>query len=362
MELTRRGLLHTVLAASAGLGLAFAGRAAEPVLAMADEGETRIFTDSCGREVEVPAHITAVAPSGALAQMVLLTYDPSVLCGLASSPNEGEEHYFGIKGDDYLVFGHIYGGKGDFNKEMVAAAGTQIVIDIGEAKKTIVEDLDQLQNDIGIPCVHIESSMDSYADAYTMLGDLLGNTERAAELAAYCSAAYADTQAIVETIPDDERALVAFLIDETHAIAATSYQGQVVDNAATNVVVIDDVTGSGLGNEISLEQLALWDPQMLFIADEDLYDAVADDPAWSTLTAVANGDYYLVPSVPYGWLNSPPGVNQLLGAQWFPRVCYPELFDDDMRDIICNFYKTMYGYELSDDEYAELTAKSVPAA
>jgi iron complex transport system substrate-binding protein len=54
-------------------------------------------------------------------------------------------------------------------------------------------------------------------------------------------------------------------------------------------------------------------------------------------------------------------VNQLLGSLWFPRVCYPELFDDDLQDVVTEYYSIMYGYDLTDEEYEELTAHSIPA-
>lgn len=345
--------------AGAGLSLTAPAWAADGT-AQTEEEETILFTDSAGREVEIPANITSVAPSGPLAQMVLLTFDPSILGGLSGEPSEAVEQYFGIDGDDYAYFGQIYGGKGNTaNLEELAASGCQLIIDIGEAKSTIVEDLDDLQASTGIPCIHIETSIATYGDAYRTLGQILGNEERGEELGEYCDRAYADTQAVVETIADEDRANVAYVTDETHAIAYTSYQGQVVDNAANNVVVVEEVSGSS--NEISVEQLAEWDPDLLFISDEDLYNSVADDPVWSTLSAVENGTYYLVPTTPYNWLNGPPSVNQLLGSLWFPRVCYPELFDDDLQDVVTEYYSIMYGYDLTDEEYEELIANSIPA-
>ena len=37
-----------------------------------DSSETTLFTDSCGREVEIPKKLSRVAPSGGVAQMVLV--------------------------------------------------------------------------------------------------------------------------------------------------------------------------------------------------------------------------------------------------------------------------------------------------
>lgn len=368
-----RGLVAAPLCVAAGLGTWHAalakgasssesdGMSAGKASAAAD-GKTVSFTDSCGREVQVPAAPTKIAPSGPLAQLVLLTFGPSLLCGLATELTDDQKLYTGMDGDGLPVFGQVYGGKGDFNKEEVAAAGTQLIIDIGEAKKTIVEDMDALQQDTGIACVHIESSISSYDSAYTLLGQLLGNEERAGELADYCKGAYESTEKVLAGIPEDQRVTIAFLTDETHAIAKGSFQGQVVDNTADNVVVLDDVVGNGQGNEISEEQLAAWDPQVLLVSDAELYGRMADDPVWSTLGAVSSDTYYQVPTSPYNWLSSPPSVNQVLGMQWLPRVCYPESFDDEMRDVVSDYFKVMYGYELTDDDWATIEASSVPRA
>ncbi len=55
---------------------------------------TTTVTDSCGRQVEVPAEITAVAASGGTAQMILMTIAPDLLVGLSSSPSRAQRAYF----------------------------------------------------------------------------------------------------------------------------------------------------------------------------------------------------------------------------------------------------------------------------
>ena len=319
------------------------------------------FTDSCGRTVEIPSNPQKVAPSGAMAQQVIMTFDPKVLCGLSGDLTADEEKCFGIKSADYKVFGALYGTKGSFNKEEVVAAGTELVIDIGEAKQGIVEDLDKLQESLGIPVIHIEATIDTYDQVYTTLGKILGNEKRASELANYCKKAMSDSQAAMSKVPEDKRVSVAFLTDETHGLAQGSFHAALIDMVAKNAIVADNVAGSGFGNEISLEQLAVWNPDVLLIQSADLYAKVADDPAWSSLSAVQSGKYYLVPSIPYGWLNSPPSVNQVLGAQWLPHLLYPELVGADAKDIVKNYFETMYGYKISDAEYAEITKNCTPA-
>lgn len=326
--------------------------------------ETREFTDSLGRTVEVPAQIDKIAPSGFVAQQVLLAVAPDKMVGLGSEITDEQAQYLGSEYADLPIFGAAFGASDTLNKEAVAEAGAQILIDVGEPKDGMEEDLDNLQEQLGIPCVFIESSISTYDETYRTLGELLGVEDKGNEIADYCKRVYDETQAVVDSIPEAERANVAYLVGDSglNAIAQGSYQGQVVDMTANNVVVVDNPSGKGNGNEVSLEQLAVWDPELIVFQSEDMYNSVASDPAWSSLTAIASGNYYLVPDTPYTWLNNPPSVNQVLGMQWLPRICYPDAFDDDLQDVVAEYYKVFYNHDLTQAEYDELTAGATPKA
>lgn len=326
-----------------------------------DESAMRTFTDSLGREVQLPAKVDAIAASGPLAQQVLLTVAPDKMVGLATKLSADQEKYLGSSYADLPVFGQVYGGKGDFNKEAVAAAAPQVVIDVGEAKDGIEEDLDTLQEQLGIPVVHIASSLDSYDEAYTKLGELLGDDSRAKEIAAYCAKVYDETKKAVDGIAEADRPTILYLLGDAgqNVMAKGSFQAGVVDMVANNVAVVEKASGSGTGNESSLEQIANWNPQMIVFAPQSVYDSVASDPAWATLDAVASGNYYEVPGAPYNWLSGPPSVNQLMGMQWLAHLCYPDAFDSSMQDVVTDYYETMYDYDLSQSEYDALVEKAV---
>lgn len=320
------------------------------------------FTDSAGRTVEVPANIERVAITGPISQMCMLTLAPEKLVGLSNELSGAELKYLATDVSNLPVLGQIYGGKGDFNKEAVANADPQIVIDIGEAKKTIVEDLDGIQESIGIPCIHIEATYNTYDQAYQQLGELLGVQDRAKVLADYCTSAIKTTDETVAGIPEADRVKVAYLLGDAglNAMAKGSFQATVVDAIADNVAVIENPGGSGLGSETSFEQIALWDPQMIVFAPGSIYDTVADDASWQTLSAISGKNYYAVPGEPYNWISSPPGVNQVLGYQWFAHLCYPDKFTDSIEDVAKGYYKTFYNYEMTDSDIAALLVNSVP--
>ena len=330
----------------------------------AAESETRTFTDSAGRTVEVPAQIDRIAPAGHTATQVLLTMAPEKMVTLSQELSDDQAKYLGESYAELPVTGAAFGAKGDLNKEAVAASGTQILIDTGELKDNIAEDLDTLQEQLGIPVVMIETTMDTYADAYEMLGELLGMEERGHELSEYCKSAYEETTSVMAGIPDDERVRVAYLLGDkgTNTIAKNSYQGQVVDLVANNVADLGEVSGSGQGVEISMEQLALWNPELILFAEGSIYDTVGDDAAFADLDAVKNSAYYEVPTTPWNWLNSPPTVNQVLGMQWLPRLLYPDQYDDDPYETVAGYFKTFYGYDLSEAEFDEIAANAQPKA
>jgi len=327
----------------------------------ASAAATRSFTDSLGRTVEIPTNLERVAVSGAMSQQVMFTIAPELLVGLCDEMSDAEKLYIGEQYAALPVFGQIYGGKGSFNKEAVASASPQLVVDIGEAKKGIESDLDELQNSIGVPCVHIEAKLGTFGDAYKMLGELLNRPERAQELAAYCDKTYNSTVGVLETIPEGERVKAAFMLGDAglNAMAKGTFQAGVIDLVCDNVAVVEGAKGSGLGSEVSFEQVALWNPSLIVFGPDSIYETVGNDEAWQTIDAIKNGNYYEIPAAPYNWLSTPPSVNQLMGLQWMSRLCYPDKFDDSIADVTKEYYKTVYGYTLGDDECAKLIANSI---
>lgn len=328
----------------------------------AASSETREFTDDLGRTVELPAQIDRIAPSGSTANQVLLTMTPDKMVGLATDPSEAELKYYGDELADLPVFGSAFGGKGDINREALAAADPQVIIDTGEAKDGLTEDMDTLQEQLGIPVVFVECAIDDYGAAYETLGELLGMEDRGNELAEYCRNAYSEVEEVMASIPEEERANVLYILGEdgTNVLGKGTFQAQVVDMCADNLAVMDNPSNQGQGSETSLEQIALWNPDTIIFAYGSIYDTVADDPAWDGIAAIDNGSYYEAPGTPYNWLNYPPTVNQVMGMQWLPRLLYPDKFDDSIADVTKSYYQTFYGYELSDEECNELIANAVP--
>lgn len=322
------------------------------------EPATRVFTDSLGREVEVPTSITKLAVSGPLAQIVLFALCPDKLVGIASEWDKTAANYLATEYYNLPILGQLYGGKGELNLEALLASGAEVVIDVGEPKDTAKEDLDALQEQTGVPFVHITAMTDTTGNAYRMLGDLLGMPEEAEALASYCEKAYGMALDLSGKV---EKARLLYLLGDTglNVLAKGSYHAEIIDLLADNQAVVEAPSSKGGGNEIDMEQLLIWDPDVILFAPDSIYATVGEDSMWQQLTAIRTGRYYEVPMGPYNWLGSPPSVQRYLGMLWMMKLLYPEQTDYDLKAEVQKYYQLFYHCELTDEQYDALVANSI---
>ncbi len=317
--------------------------------------ETVSFTDDAGRTLELPAKLERIAVTGPMSQIVVFSLAPELLVGVANAWDPGAEGYFDPRYYSLPVLGQLYGGKGELNLEVLLAAGPQAVLDVGEAKKSVAEDLDGLTAQTGIPFLHIDASTGTMAEAYRRLGGLLGLEERAEELASYCEETWARAEAIMAAVGED-RARILYLLGEEglNVIAAGSYHAEVVDLIGDNLAVLDEPSSKGTGNETDMEQILLWDPDFIIFANGSVADRVGDDPVWQQLRAVREGRYAEAPFGPFNWMGFPPSVQRYLGILWIMKTVYPQQADYDLRAEVERYFGLFYHCTLTDEQYAAI--------
>ncbi len=324
----------------------------------AEAPSTRTFTDSVGRTVEVPNEIKKVAVSGPLAQIVVFALCPDRLVGIAQKWDKTAEQYLATEYYQLPELGQLYGGKGEMNLETLLNSGAQVVIDVGEPKGSIREDLDALSEQTGIPFVHITATIGTMGDAYRKLGELMNMPEEAEALAAYCDETYAKITALAGSV---EKANLLYITGEKglNVIAKGSYHAEIIDLLGNNLAVVDSPSSKGTGNEVDMEQIMLWDPDVILFAPGSVYDSVGGDPLWSELNAINNGTYYEVPMGPYNWMGFPPSVQRILGMLWMAKLLYPDTADYDLFTEVRTYFKLFYHCELTEAQYDALVANSI---
>lgn len=132
---------------------------------------------------------------------------------------------------------------------------------MGEAKEDINGDMDAFQAQTGVPVIFIEASLETMADAYEALGQITGETEQAAACAAIFGKPWPRRGAV--RTGSGQRAQAGFVLPgriRHRGHGRGQRPRQVLDYAAAvNVAVLDSVASEG-GNEVSMEQIYLWDP------------------------------------------------------------------------------------------------------
>lgn len=322
--------------------------------------ETRVITDSAGRQVEIPARIQRVAPSGSTAQMILMPIAYDLLAGLSSSPSTAQMPYFPEEVRYLPTFGQFYGSKANLNMESLIDARPQIIIDLGDKKDSIADDMDRIQKQTGIPTVFIEADLDDMAAAYRMLGDILNRSGMAESLARFIEKTVSMARENSTKIPENQRLSVLFGTGSTGLAcnAAGSVQADVIDLVgAVNAIIPQEVSNRGGGTTVSLEEVYAVEPDVILLSTGGPYDALAQGE-WAGLTAVQNGRYYEIPGLPYDWMSSPPSVNRVLGIWWLGNLLYPELYDYDMVQVAREYYGLFWHYDLTEEEARQMLSRS----
>ena len=352
-------LISFLLAVVMVLGLAACGG---PVPDNNDNGlntDTVTFTDDLGREVEVPAEISRIVPTGPLAQIILYAIAPDMFVGLAAQWSATAE---GIVPAEYLnlpYFGQLY-NSANLNVEELAMVDPQLIIDIGQPMSTGTGDLDTLSAQTNIPAVYIETTLETAPETFRTLGRLLGREEKAEELARFCEKVWSRTQSIMEQVGDNKVDALYVLGEQgLNVLSRDSYHSELIDMLTNNVAVMEAPSSKGSGNEVTMEQIALWDPECILFAPDAPYDTAAGLDTWKDMTAVSTGSYLKVPEGPYNWIGTPPAVQRYLGLIWLTAQLYPEYCDYDARAEVLEYYELFYGCTLTEEQFRNLTKDAV---
>lgn len=317
------------------------------------------YTDDLGRTVMLPDNIERVVPSGNLAQMVLYSITPEKIVGWSSQlSGAAKEEYFVQDIVNLPVFGTFYGKKANLNKEALMASAPDVVIDMGElkgSKESMVADLDSLQDDLLIPVIFIEAYLDNTPDVYRKLGSLLGEEEKGEALAGYAEDAIRMAAEARERITDPITVYYSISSDGLEAIAEGNFHGEVIEKIGAKNVV-SSVFGASQG-DVSMEQLYIWDPDVILLSEKEAYERAITDPMWTMLRAVEEGNVYLVPSEPYSFIDAPPATNRIIGIYWLGNLLYPELYPVDVVDKMIEYYDLYYSYDLTEEHAEEILGK-----
>jgi iron complex transport system substrate-binding protein len=297
-------------------------------------------TDGAGRAVPVPERVERVFPAGPPAAIFLYTLAPELLIGWprANRPEEREFLLPDVGGRPEV--GRITGRGNTANLEVVLALKPDLILDVGSVTPTYVSLADRVQQQTGIPYALLDGRFDGIPLAYRTLGALIGRREQGEALANSAEGTIKTITQRVDTIALERRPRVYYARGPRGL--ETGLGGSI--NVETIELVARNVAGGtrgGLAN-VSIEQVLLWNPDIIVTIDQDFAANVLSDPAWAPVAAVRARRVHLSPKLPFGWVDFPPSVNRLIGLWWLGKILYPDLFPEDLRALTREFYTRFY--------------------
>jgi iron complex transport system substrate-binding protein len=339
---------------STGLGLMLLAT----IAVMPTRIQAEAVTDSAGRAVRVDAPVRRVFAAGPPAAILLYTLAPETLLGWTRPLPEQAGRFMPSRYHDLPVVGRLTGRGGSANVETVLAAHPDLILDYGAVNPTFISLADRVQEQLGVPYLLLDGSLEQLPAAYRRLGPLLGRAERGERLARYAEELLADMQALRDKVPITDRPRVYYARGPDGLDTALPGAINVELLELVGARNVADVPGRGVVS-VSLEQVLAWDPDLILTIDHNFRNEVETAPGWSDLRAVRAGAVYLAPELPFPWFDRPPSSNRLIGARWLAHLLYPAQVSDDLRAQVRAFYALFYQHELSDaDLDALLDAES----
>ena len=328
----------------------------------ASSTDTITVVDHGGNTVEVPKEIDRVAVVGILPfPSVIAMYLGSAekLVGIPPASKSAAE--IGLLGE---IFPEIlnaetgYTNGSDLNIEELMNLDPDVVFYLAgnDEWKTAMESA-------GIPCIGVSTSkwdydvLETYDQWIDLLSRVFPEENKSQEVSDYSKEMYDMIQERVGSLSDEEKKEILFLYQYDDSQIVTSgkhFFGQFWAEAVGGKNAAEEVQADNSNAVINMEQVYTWDPDVVFITNftaampDDLYNnALGND--WSSVKAVKDKAVYKMPLGSYRSFT--PGTDTPVTLLWLAQKTYPELFDDiDLTQEVKEYYKDIYGVELTDEQ------------
>ncbi|HEX2965258.1 MAG TPA: ABC transporter substrate-binding protein [Syntrophorhabdaceae bacterium] len=319
----------------------------------------RLITDMAGRKVVVPDRITKVCTDWPIAMYLVYAVDPFLLAGTNSPFTTEQKKYLSPYVQKLPVVGGFFGQSATATMETAIRVKPDVVIAEIFGNMELNLPSEKLLAKFGIPVVYVRIDRTSdYSAAFVFLGKLLGREKRANTLAGYCNRTLAETARAAD-LTSPVRKLRVYYAEGTTGLFTechTSFHAELIELAgAANVHRCHNSGFKVRGMEaVSLEQVLLYDPEIIIAAEPSFYENVFKDPRWQNVRAVKTRSVYLTPRILFNWFDRPPSFMRILGIKWLTGILYPNSYRIDMVREARDFYRLFLDIRIPDNTLREV--------
>ena len=312
----------------------------------------REITDMSGRQVVIPDSISkvfAVSPPGTY---LLYAIKPTVICGLNFPLWENEKKLTLPSYRELPVIGGLVGQSRNLNREVLLKIKPDFLLYWAWRDDAANKKFAKAVAELNFPLVSVRlDSIYDYPQALRFLAEILNEQERGRLLSDYALATLKEAEALTGQIPEINRVKVYYAEgpDGLSTERARSLHAELIPLAGgINVHLGDEVDHFGM-EKVSMEQILIYDPEVILIKEKIFFDTIRADPRWRNIRAVRDNRLFLIPDTPFNWFDRPPSFMRLLGVKWLMHIFYPDIYKADMLLKTKEFYKLFLGVDLDDN-------------
>ncbi len=259
-----------------------------------------------------PPAFRRIYAAGPPAEVLLHALAPERMLGWTAQKPEAALALLGASERKLPVFGGIKGRGRPVSLEELLSAKVDLVVDAGTVNDGMLSTGEHTAKQLGVPYLLIDGRLDQAAEQVRLLGRLLVSPHTG-KLAALAEQALAfAVQRAAERRSAAPSVYLARGEDGLETGRSRSIHTEVISMIGAKSVG-DDLEGSGGLAKVSLERVLQWQPEWIVTQDAKFAHQVAANPLWRGVEAVKNRRVVLLPRLPYGWIDSPPGINRLIG-------------------------------------------------
>lgn len=308
-------------------------------------------TDALGRQVVLPNSPRRIVVTGkAMIMVVDAVYmfpEASARIAALGDAWQGTSNLIAMMDSSYTSKVTL---KQDAAAEQIAAAQPDLVILKSYLSETVGKGLDALK----IPVIYVDfETPEQYQRDITILGKVFQNEARARQVVDFYQNKVAEIQSALQGVTNKPRTLLLYFSEKDGAVAFNVppmawMQTKMVQLAGGEPVWASANPGSGW-TKVSLEQIAAWDADMVFIISynknsSEVVASLKTNPQWQALRATKEGRLYGFPADLYSW--DQPDARWILGLTWLAGRLHPErLSKMDIVQQAVQFYQTLYGLD-----------------
>jgi iron complex transport system substrate-binding protein len=304
--------------------------------------DTITVTDQLGRTVQVPRHVkrvTALHHFGGQIVFALKQQDKlvdQVLYGLEANALSSVDPHFAALPHTLAQESHT------LNIESLVALGPEVAFAYSSFDTT---DMTRLES-AGIKVVAVRGeTMEESFEAVRLMAKVLDCEEQGRTYLDEVQRLLNLVQGRLKDLAPEHRRRVVFTGPKSIYTVAT---GQMLQSQTLTLAGGTNLASelTGFWADVSPEQMATWDPEVILVGDALTVYGVEDiikSPQHQTVKAVKNHEVYAVPSN-IGWWDY-PAPHCVLGVIWTAKTLYPDRFKDvDVLAIADDFYLKYVGH------------------